>query len=225
MTHSGYTEDALVEQPAIALMETLGWETVNAYHEFDHGCSTLGRETRSDVILTSRLRQSLQQLNPVLLLETLDQAIEILTKDRARMSMVAANMEIYSLLKHGIRVYVVDSEDDSETVEVVRVIDWENPDNNNYLLCSQFWITGEMHTRRADLVGFVNGIPLILFELKATHRRLETAFSGNISDYKDTIPQLFWPNAFIILSNGSQSRIGSITSGWEHFNEWKKIGS
>jgi type I restriction enzyme, R subunit len=225
MTPSEYTEDALVEQPAISLMEELGWETVNAYHEFDHGISTLGRETRDEVILTARLRQSLQQLNPELLPEALDQAIEILTKDRSRMSMVAANMEIYSLLKHGIKVNIVDQEDDSETLEVVRLIDWKNPERNNYLLCSQFWITGEMHTRRTDLVGFVNGIPLILFELKAAHRRLETAFSGNISDYKDTIPQLFWPNAFIILSNGSQSRIGSITSGWEHFNEWKKIDS
>jgi type I restriction enzyme, R subunit len=82
-----------------------------------------------------------------------------------------------------------------------------------------------MHTRRADLVGFVNGLPLVLFELKAVHRRLETAFTGNLRDYKDTIPQLFWPNALIILSNGSQSRVGSITAGWEHFAEWKKVDS
>ncbi|MBW1612542.1 MAG: type I restriction endonuclease subunit R [Deltaproteobacteria bacterium] len=225
MTPSEYTEDALVERPAIGLMETLGWESVNAYHEFDHGKSILGRETRADVILISHLRQSLHKLNPDLQSDAFDQAIEILTKDRSRMSMVAANKEFYKLLKHGIRVNVAGPEDADESIEVVRLIDWQNPENNNYLICSQFWVTGEMYTRRADLVGFINGIPLILFELKATHRRLETAFSGNISDYKDTIPQLFWPNAFIILSNGSQSRIGSITSGWEHFNEWKKVES
>ncbi|MCG2740248.1 MAG: type I restriction endonuclease subunit R, partial [Syntrophaceae bacterium] len=69
------------------------------------------------------------------------------------------------------------------------------------------------------------GLPLLFIELKATHRRLETAFTGNLRDYKDTIPQLFWPNALIILSNGSQSRVGSISAGWEHFAEWKKVGS
>ncbi len=82
-----------------------------------------------------------------------------------------------------------------------------------------------MYTRRADLIGFVNGLPLVFLELKASHRRLERAYHDNLSDYKDTIPQLFWYNAFIILSNGSQSRIGSLTAGWEHFFEWKKINS
>jgi type I restriction enzyme R subunit len=82
-----------------------------------------------------------------------------------------------------------------------------------------------MHTRRADLVGFVNGLPLLFIELKAAHRRLETAFTGNLRDYKDTVPHLFWSNALIILSNGSQSRVGSMTAGWEHFAEWKKVGS
>jgi len=110
-------------------------------------------------------------------------------------------------------------------VEVLRVIDWESPANNDFLLCSQFWVTGEMHTRRADLVGFVNGLPLLLIELKAVHRRLETAYSGNLRDYKDTIPQLFWANALIILSNGSRSRVGSLTAGWEHFAEWKRVDS
>ena len=222
---SGYTEDALVEQPAIALLAALGWETVNAYHEFDHGASTLGRETRAEVILTARLRPALQRLNPDAPPEAIDQAIEELTRDRSRMSAVAANREIYHLLKNGVRVPVPDPEGDGETVEVVRVVDWDDPANNDFLLCSQFWVTGEMHTRRADLVGFVNGLPLLFIELKAAHRRLETAFTGNLRDYKDTIPQLFWPNALIILSNGSQSRVGSVTAGWEHFAEWKKVGS
>jgi type I restriction enzyme R subunit len=225
MTSTGYSEDALVEQPAIALLAALGWETVNAYHEFDHGASTLGRETRAEVILKSRLRLALLQINPEVAVESIHQAIEELTRDRSRMSMAAANREVYHLLKNGVRVPVPDPEGDGETVEVVRVVDWDNPANNDFLLCSQFWVTGEMHTRRADLVGFVNGLPLVFIELKAAHRRLETAFTGNLRDYKDTVPQLFWPNALIILSNGSQSRVGSITAGWEHFAGWKKVGS
>ncbi len=222
---SEYTEDALVEKPAIALLAELGWGTVNAYHEFDHGASTLGRETRAEVILTARLRPALQRFNPEASPDAINQAIEELTRDRSRMSMVAANREIYQLLKNNVRIPILDPAGDGETVEVVRVIDWGDPTNNDFLLCSQFWVTGEMYTRRADLVGFVNGLPLVFIELKATHRRLETAFSGNLRDYKDTVPQLFWSNALIIVSNGSQSRVGSVTAGWEHFAEWKKVGS
>ena len=225
MNPTGYTEDDLVEKPAIALLAELGWETINAFDEFDHGVSTLGRETRADVILVARLRSALEKLNPTVPPDVISQAIEELTRDRSRMSMAGANREIYNLLKNGVRIVIPDPEGDGETVEVVRVVDWDNPGNNDYLLCSQFWVTGEMHTRRADLVGFVNGLPLIFIELKAAHIRLETAFTGNLRDYKDTVPQLFWANALIILSNGSQSRVGSMTAGWEHFAEWKKVGS
>jgi type I restriction enzyme, R subunit len=225
MSPTGYTEDSLVEQPAIALLDEHGWETVTAYGEFDHGTSTLGRETKADVILLSRLRPALQRLNPDAPPEAIDHAIEELSRDRSRMSMAAANREIYRLLKNGIRVAVPDNENDEEKIEVIRLIDWDNPSNNDFLLCSQFWVTGEMHTRRADLVGFINGLPMVIIELKAAHRRLETAFTGNVRDYKDTIPHLFWYNAVIIVSNGSQSRVGSITAGWEHYTEWKKVGS
>ncbi|PKN68489.1 MAG: DEAD/DEAH box helicase [Deltaproteobacteria bacterium HGW-Deltaproteobacteria-12] len=225
MTPKGYTEDTLIEQPAITLLAELGWETFNAYNEFDHGASPLGRETKAEVVLKTRLREILLRINPEVSVDSIHQAIEELTRDRSRMSAVAANREIYHLLKNGVRISIPDPEGDGETVEVVRVIDWDEPANNNFLLCSQFWITGEMHTRRADLIGFVNGLPLLFIELKAAHRRLETAFTGNLRDYKDTVPHLFWPNALIILSNGSQSRVGSVTAGWEHFAEWKKIGS
>jgi len=222
---SGYTEDALIERPAIALLASLGWQTVNAYHEFDHGASSLGRETKDEVVLKSRLREALLKLNSEASPEAVHQAIDELTRDRSRMSAAAANREVYHLLKNGVRVPRPDPDGDGETVEVVRVVEWDDPAQNDFLLCSQFWVTGEMHTRRADLVGFVNGLPLLFIELKAAHRRLETAFTGNLRDYKDTIPQLFWPNALIILSNGSQSRVGSVTAGWEHFAEWKKVGS
>jgi type I restriction enzyme R subunit len=226
MTPSDYSEDALVEQPAISLLNELGWEIFNAYSEFDQvGGSALGRETKGEVVLTSRLRPALEKLNPDVPAEAIAQAIEELTRDRSRMSLAAANREVYRLLKNGVRVRVANPKGGGEKVEVVRVIDWNDPKNNDFLLCSQFWVTGEMYTRRADLVGFVNGLPLVFIELKATHRRLETAYTGNLTDYKDTIPHLFWYNALIILSNGSESRVGSVTAGWEHLSEWKKVGS
>jgi type I restriction enzyme R subunit len=143
----------LVEQPVIALLGKLGWETVNAYHEFDHGVSTLGRETKAEVILKVRLRLTLLQRNPEASIEAVHQAIDELTRDRSRMSWVAANREIYHLLKNGVRVLAPDPEGDGETVEVLWVVDWDHPATNDFLLCSQFWVTGEMHTRRTDLVG------------------------------------------------------------------------
>ncbi|MGQ0600826.1 MAG: type I restriction endonuclease subunit R, partial [Anaerolineales bacterium] len=114
---------------------------------------------------------------------------------------------------------------ESETDETVRVIDWDTPANNDFFIASQLWISGEMYKRRTDLIGFVNGLPLVFVELKAHHRHLKTAYENNLRDYKTAIPQLFWYNVFIILSNGSQSVIGSLTAEWEHFAGWKKINS
>lgn len=221
---TGYTEDELVEQPSIELLAQLGWETYYAFSEFDGRGSPLGRETKSEVVLIARLREALERLNPDAPAEAIGQTIDELTRDRSRMSLVAANGEIYELIKNGYRAHIPDP-DQGEQIELVQIIDWKNPLNNNFLLCSQFWVTGEMYTRRADLVGFVNGLPLLFIELKAAHRQIETAYTGNLTDYKDTIPHLLWYNALVILSNGSLSRIGSVTAGWEHFAEWKRVGS
>lgn len=224
MSPSDYSEDVIVEKPTIALFEELEWEADNCFYETFGEYGTLGRETSSDVVLMPRLRKALEELNPKLPPVAFALAIEELTRDRSAMSPVQANREIYKLLKNGVKVtYKNDSEE--EITETVHVIDWNEPTNNDYFLASQFWVTGEIYKRRADLVGFVNGLPLVFIELKASHKRLENAYKNNLRDYKKTIPQLFWYNAFIILSNGSQSLIGSTTASWEHFSEWKKINS
>jgi len=227
-----YSEDALVEQPAIALFAQLGYETINAFHEKAGKHSMLGRETQHEVVLLPRLRAALQRLNPGVAREAIELAIADVTSDRSMLSPAHANREVYRLLKDGVKVKMRGEGEgggevggDTEIDEIVRVIDWNVPENNDFLLVSQLWVAGEMHKRRADLVGFVNGLPLVLVELKTTHKRLENAFNDNLRDYKDTIPQLFWYNAFIILSNGHSSRIGSISAGWEYFFEWKKIGN
>jgi type I restriction enzyme R subunit len=82
-----------------------------------------------------------------------------------------------------------------------------------------------MYTRRPDAIGFINGLPLVLMEFKRIDENVYAAYHDNLRDYKDTIPHLFWYNALIILSNGSESRVGSLTASWEHFTEWKRIGS
>lgn len=220
-----YTEDQLVEQPAIALLAEMEWETLDCYGEFDQGGSPLGREHRGEVVLTARLHAALERLNPNTSNAAIEKAIEELTHSRAAMSLVEANWEIYSLLKDGVKVAITESDDEGETVEVLKVIDWENIENNDFFLASQFWITGDMYTRRPDAIGFINGLPLVLMEFKRIDENAYAAYHDNLRDYKDTIPHLFWYNALIILSNGSESRIGSLTASWEHFTEWKRIGS
>ncbi|MBT3308283.1 MAG: type I restriction endonuclease subunit R [Gammaproteobacteria bacterium] len=217
-----YTEDALVEQPAIQLFAELEWETLTCWEEAFGPESDLGRNTRGDVVLFNRLRAVLERLNPAAPELALDEAIEALSRDRSAMSMIAANEQIYLLLREGYRYQ---SGEEGEEDLTVRIIDWSTPANNDFLLCSQMTITGEIETRRPDLIGFVNGLPLLFVELKASHRQLIHAYRDNLADYRTTIPHLFWFNQLILLSNGVQSKLGTISSSWEHFAEWKKIES
>lgn len=225
MIDTNFSEDALVERPAVALFGELGYATGNCFYEkFGVTNSTLGRETPADVVLVPNLKAALRKLNPEIAEDAVRLAVEELTKDRSAMSLVQANREIYGLLKDGVRVSYQD-DDGGEAHDSLRVIDWKEPTNNDFFLASQFWVTGSIYKRRADLVGFVNGLPLLFVELKKSHGRLEHAFKHNLKDYKNTIPQLFWFNALILLSNGSQAKVGSVTAGWEHFSDWKRINS
>src|ERR1017187_8620108 len=217
------SEDAAIEKPTIALFESLDWKTLNCYHENFGPLSLLGRETMADVVLPHRLRAAIEKLNPGVSLIAIEIAVQELTKDSRVMSPARANQAVYKLLKDGIKVSFKKGDDEDEAVETIKLVDWIEPGNNDFLLASQFWISGDYGKKRADLVGFVNGIPLVFIELKASHKKLELAYEKNLSDYKDTIPQVFWYNGVIILSNGSKAKIGSMTAGFEHFSEWKKI--
>jgi type I restriction enzyme R subunit len=213
-------EDAL-EQAAVELFSELGWQTVNAYSEtFPAGI--LGRENAGEIVLSSRLRAALDRLNPGFPREAIEQAVEEIARDRSALSVAQANREVYKLLRGGVKVSFRD-DDGTELEETVRVVDWDEPENNDFLLVRQLWVTGDLHKRRPDLVGFVNGLPLVLVELKAHTKQLENAYRDNLRDYKDTIPQIFWYGALIVLSNGVETRVGTLSSKWEHFAEWKKI--
>lgn len=222
---ASYGENALVEQPAIELFESLGWKTANLYHETFGVDGTEGREAEHQVILPRRLRAALEKLNPGLPTDAYSQAVDDLTRDRSAQIPVNANRELYRLIRDRVKVQIRDEHGNPETVDLT-VIDWDNPDNNDFLLASQMWVAGDMYRRRCDLLGFINGFPFVFIELKAPHVALKSAFDENLRDYRgQSIPQLFHPNAFILLSNGSETKIGTLTSEWEHFFEWKRISN
>ncbi len=206
------------------LLGQLGWKTVNAMDEDFGPESLLGRDSRRGVILERELLEALRSLNPDLPEQALRQALEVLTLERFDTTLIRANRELYELLKGGVPV-TFEGVDGEQTNERVRVIDWETPANNRFLAVQQLWITSPdgLYLRRPDVIGFVNGLPLVLIELKAAHKNLEDGYTDNLRDYRDTLPQLFIPNAFIIVSNGLDARVGSLTAGWEHFVDWKKV--
>lgn len=203
--------------------QKLGYKLFDASSEIIGGeDSTFGRQTTDEVILSKNLRTALKELNPELPQEALDNAYYELTQDLSTKTAIGANKYVYSLLKDGVKVQFKDN-NGIDTTDIVKVIDFQEPGNNEYLLIRQFKISGERYNCRADLILFVNGLPLVFIELKATHKHIENAFNDNITHYKKEIPQVFWYNAFIIVSNGTDAKFGTITSKWEHFSDWKKI--
>jgi len=223
---SAYTEDQLVEQPAIHLIrDELNWHYSNCYDEWISGTSRLGREAKRDVVLVDRLRPALEALNPKLPTRAIDGAVEELARERSALSLVEANREIYRLIRNGVKVQVENRRNGGQETKIVRVIDWDTPEANDFFLTSQFWVSGELYTRRPDVVGFVNGLPLMLIEFKKPGVNVREGFDKNICDYKETIPQLFHFNSLILVSNGTQSKLGSISAKWGHFCEWRKVES
>jgi type I restriction enzyme R subunit len=225
MPHA-YSEDQLVEQPAIELFSLLGWATVSVREEVFGSDGTLGRETKAEVVLGPRLRAALAALNPTLPSEAITFAVDTITRDRSAMSLVAANRELYDLMKDGIPVSVSDREKDGPRAERVKVVDWQDADANDFLLVSQMSVTGSLYTCRPDLIGYVNGLPLLIVELKKPGVPAKQAFDENLTSYKhplNGVPSLFWYNALLIASNGTESQVGTVTSDWERFSEWKRI--
>lgn len=165
----------------------------------------------------------MRRLNPGLPEQAYEKAIEKITAESSYQSLAEINLEKYNYFRDGVPVDYRNQKGELVKEKKLRVFDFDEPEKNQFLAVRQMWIQGRLHLRRPDIIGFVNGIPLLFVELKAAHRNLKTAYDDNLTDYKDTIPQLFHYNAFIILSNGIESKIGAITSRYQHFHEWKRI--
>ena len=221
-----YSEDQLIEQTCIDIFKNqLHWEIANVYQGETFGAyGTLGRDSEADVLLKSRFIEAIKHLNPGLPIKVYETAFEIINSDDSTKGLAEINHEKYLFLKEGIPVDFKNEKGEIVRNKKIKVFDFDNVENNNFLAVQQLWIEGKSkRKKRPDIVGFVNGIPLLFIELKNFYRNLRVAYETNYNDYKSTIPKLFHCNAFVILSNGIESKIGAITSKFEHFHDWKRI--
>jgi type I restriction enzyme R subunit len=216
------SEKAVVEVPAVELLQSLGWQHGDLTHEEAGVKNPTGRLSFREVILPALLRAALRRLNPTLPDEALRQAELKLTDDRSVMLPIAANREVYCLLRDGVAVELRQT-DGSLKPDRVRLVDWTNATANDFFLASQTWITRELYKRRPDAIGFVNGIPLLLCEWKAPTQPVQEAYDANLTDYRDTIPRLFDPNGFTVLSNGLEALMGSSHAPFDAFAAWKRL--
>ena len=228
------SEDRLVQKTfADHLRDNLGWDSIYAYNDETFGSNgTLGRTSEREAVLVRDLRAALLRLNPEIPFSAREQAIEKLTRIDFARSLLQHNREFYSFIKYGVPVEWRDESGELCHAHA-RVIDFskgngaDGKPNNRFLAVRELKLQGMRvphYNTRADLVCFINGLPLVFIELKAVYKNIRAGFDNNISWYLDpnVTPQAFHHNAFLIVSNGDKARYGSITSKWEHFVEWKR---
>ncbi len=228
------SEDRLVQKTfADHLHDVLGWESIYAFNDETFGPNgTLGRASEREVVLVRDLRAALKRLNPTLPESAREQAIAKLTRVDFACSLIQHNREFYEFVRNGVPVDWRDAAGQTHYARA-QVIDFRNgtaPDgtpNNRFLAVRELKIQGlrvPHYNRRADLVCFVNGLPLVFIELKAVYLNMRAGYDNNLTDYlsETSINHAFHHNAFLIVSNGDRARYGSITSQWEHFTEWKR---
>ena len=227
-----YSEDKAVEDPAEEILLDLHWQVVTAWTEPlsklpDRSDGLLGRANLSEVILYRHLMTALKALNPDLPHAAYQSAIDQIQQAEAGKKLADINKTKHALFIHGVEVSYQD-EDGALQTQKLKVFNFNQPEQNHFLAVRQLTIKGALYERRPDIIGFVNGIPLVFFELKAPGVALRNAYDQNLTDYKGgknhdgAIPELFHYNAFIILSNGVDARVGTITSPFKFFQEWKR---
>lgn len=219
-----YSENILVQESAGNLLrDELGWDVQFAYNTEVLGKNgSFGRESYRDILLTRYFKEALKKFNPWINENQIIEAKQILEKRLSTSSLLQINEEKYFLIRDGIPVTVKKPNVQTETKKVT-VIDFQNPNNNYFLAIKELKIHGELYRRRTDIVGFVNGIPLLFVELKKNTVDVQNAYEDNYTDYLDTIPHLFYYNAFLMLSNGTEAKVGTLGSKFEFFHEWKRL--
>ena len=221
-----YSEDRLIQKSAADLLENeLGWTSVFAFDDEVLGANgTLGRTSYKEVLLVREFRAALLRLNAWMTEKQLDEAVARMTEHLSTQTLMQINEEKYGYIRDGIPVTRQKLNGETEEVRA-KVIEFEadKVDENSFIAVRELKVHGPVYRRRADLIGFVNGLPLLFIELKRNDVDVKNAYQKNYKDYLDTITSLFYYNAFVMLSNGEKSKVGTIGSKWEFFHEWKRL--
>ncbi len=219
-----YSENILVQESAGNLLrDELGWDVQFAYNKEVLGKNgTFGRKSYKEILLKRYFNAALKKFNPWINDEQILEAQRILENRLSTSSLLQINEEKYFLIRDGIKVTVKKPNGETEK-QTAALIDFKNPQNNYFLAVKELKIHGDLYRRRTDIVGFVNGIPLLFVELKKTTVDVQNAYEDNYTDYQDTIPHLFYYNAFVMLSNGTEAKVGTLGSKYEFFHEWKRL--
>lgn len=219
-----YSENILVQGAAGDLLhDELGWDLVHAHNQETLGPNgMLGRTDYREVLLTKYLRPGLFRLNSWMTEAYADSVVKSLLETSFSATPMQTNELKYRLITGGVPVDFRLPNGNLEK-RLARVIDFDNPANDHFLAVKEMKIHRTLYHRRADIIGFVNGIPLLFIELKKMGVDVREAYDNNYHDYQHTIPQLFRFNAFVMLSNGVESKVGTLGSEYDFFNEWKRL--
>jgi type I restriction enzyme R subunit len=220
-----YSENILVQKSAGDLLkDVLGWDVVYAYNKETLGeeTGTIGRKSYKDIVLTRYIRKAMFELNDWLTDELCDTAVKTILSYAASDTIMQINQRKYEMLRDGIPVQYKMPNGSTED-RLVKIFNFNEPKKNYFLAVKEMKIHGDLYRRRTDIVGFVNGIPLLFIELKKQNVDVQDAYTCNYTDYLTTIPQLFHFNTFIMFSNGLEAKVGTLGSKYDFFNEWKRL--
>lgn len=213
--------ESIVEQASLQWFEELGYETLNAT-EIAPGESHAERDTYADVVLVERLQNALERINPDLPLCAIEDAVARITRAESP-SLYENNRRFHKFLTDGVDV---EYQAKGRTVyDKVWLVDFEEPDNNDWLAVNQFTVIEGKNNRRPDVVVFINGLPLGVIELKnpvEENATIKGAFN-QLQTYKNDIPVLFPYNEILVVSDGTEARVGTLTADWEWFMPWRTI--
>ena len=183
-----------------------------------------GRSDKKECVLPLALWESLKRINPNIKESFLKEVYNSLIADYTDTDIIQSNYDLYKKVRDGVKVTFT-NEKGVEDFTFVKLVDFDNPENNEFTAVSQMWIKGRFKWRRPDILIFINGMPFVFIELKNSTRKVEEGYSDNLTNYKKDIPNLFALNQICVLSNGLETRIGSFSSPYDFFFEWLKVDS